>query len=381
MFLCVFLPSYGTHGLNPVLPELERAFGLQGQSLPTLLSAMFAVGSTLAYLVIGPLSDRVGRARLLAPGIAAFALVHWATPFLMSVPVLAALRLCAGFAGGSVFVTANALVVDHIPYARRGRSMSFVWLGIPAALVIGVPLSAYLAPIRWDAYFFLAGGFACAAWLLVRRVLVVGLVPPSTPHATSRGFLKKLLERPPLLLAASSSFVVTVAVFLMFPVLASHSQRSFAYDAPMRANLWVLLGVSGVAGGWLSGVIADRVGKKNCVVVPLTVSAIAVWLLPLARSAVPFTMLALVLSALTTLRQGPYQAIVTELVPPTERGAYLAVTLTSASLGTAVGQALSGQLFDRVGFSGVAIGSGALLLLAAVLFALVKEPAIAAHGA
>ena len=50
LFLCVFLPAFGTHGLNPVLPEMERALGLQGQSLPTLLSSAFSLGATLAYL-------------------------------------------------------------------------------------------------------------------------------------------------------------------------------------------------------------------------------------------------------------------------------------------------------------------------------------------
>src|SRR5262249_7072732 len=153
------LPALGTHGLSPVLPEMAKALHLEGQSLATLLSSAFSLGCTVAYLAIGPLSDRRGRPTLLLQGVFWYASMHLLTALVTSATLLALGRLLAGFAGGTVFVLANAMVVDHTSYAHRGRSMSIVWLGIPAAMVIGVPFSAYLATIRWNAYFFLAAGF------------------------------------------------------------------------------------------------------------------------------------------------------------------------------------------------------------------------------
>jgi predicted MFS family arabinose efflux permease len=376
LFLCVFLPAFGTHGLNPVLPEMERALGLQGQSLPTLLSSAFSLGATLAYLSIGPLSDRRGRSSMLLQGVFWFACVHLATAFVSSAPLLALGRLLAGFAGGTVFVLANALVVDHTSYAHRGRSMSFVWLGIPAAMVIGVPLSAYLAGVRWNAYFYLAGRVR-AAHLDRGAARAAADRSDATSGGPPSGFvpIRRFLHRPPLVLAAASSFAVTVAMFLLLSTVAAAAMQEFQFSPTMRANLFVVLGIGGVTGGLISGGVADAIGKKTCVIVPLALAAIAVVAQSFAREPWLFTTLAILLSLLTTLRQGPYQAIVTELVPAGERGSYLAITLTSASLGTWFGQAIAGKLFDTMGFSGVARAAAGLLVLASLLFMLVPEPA------
>src|SRR5581483_6142370 len=73
-------------------------------------------------------------------------------------------------------------------------------------------------------------------------------------------------------------------------------------------------------------------------------------------------------------RQGPLQALATELVPRRARGALVAVRNTASQIGIATATLACGALYDKLGFAAVGLFSGVLTLLAAACILLMQEP-------
>ncbi|HWN99571.1 MAG TPA: MFS transporter, partial [Blastocatellia bacterium] len=74
-------------------------------------------------------------------------------------------------------------------------------------------------------------------------------------------------------------------------------------------------------------------------------------------------------------RQGPLQALATQLVPARVQGAFVAVRNTGSQVGIAVSAAASGYLYNKFGYAAVGIFSGVVTLGAAVCIFIMKEPA------
>ena len=67
------------------------------------------------------------------------------------------------------------------------------------------------------------------------------------------------------------------------------------------------------------------------------------------------------------MREGPYQALITELIKAEERGAYIALKSTAAKTGIAISAVIGGVLFQKIGFFAVANFAAVCSLIAAVL--------------
>ncbi|MEY8038248.1 MFS transporter [Saccharopolyspora cebuensis] len=110
----------GTTLPTPLYPIYERHFGFGGLVV-TLVFAAYAVGVLAALLLVGDLSDRVGRRPVLGAGVA-FAVVSGAVFLIDAVPALFAGRVLSGISAGIFTGTATATIVDLAPARRASRS-------------------------------------------------------------------------------------------------------------------------------------------------------------------------------------------------------------------------------------------------------------------
>src|SRR5262245_37881733 len=320
----MFLPAFGTHGLNAARASLAAALQIDpGDGFRIgLVMAVFPIASVAAYLLVGAWGDRVGLRRGLLAGAALYAAAHLlllaCAPLseLLAVPpwlLFLALRVVAGFAGGAIAVTANGLGAALYPPGQRGRSLSFVWLGVPLALVVGTPLPAFLAKpwatLPEAARRWLADPYAAVA--LAVALVVLLLVPLAVPVAPARTAEQAADEVPPLRTSWSvllTSLLMPLAVFELLASSAPYTARAFGFTPAGQGFLFVLLGVGSVAGGLFSGAIADRLGRRRCLLGSLATFAVVVPSLPIC-GALAYQAVATLLGLVSTMRQGPFQAL------------------------------------------------------------------------
>ena len=385
--LAMFLPAFGTHGLNAGRGELAAALHLPaGDERLRVVMAVFALAAALAYAVVGALGDRFGLRRTLVAGVFGFVAAH--ALLLIEQPLAAALgcptwwlflagRVAAGFAGGAITVSANALGTRLYPAEQRGRAMSLVWLGVPLALVVGVPLPLLLGP-AWQALPDAAApwcGDPYTAVALVAGALALAFVVREVPEAAAS------LEAGavPLPSFAATWWIYAIS-FLMplgvFPLIVSadpYAEAAFAFDRGERALLLLVLGFASVAGGIASSVIADRVGRRRTMLGSLAMFALLAVALPWC-GAVAYVALAALLGLVSTLRQGPFQALASFVADARGRGRFSARVLIASQLGISGGQFAGDALLRQSPAAAEAtrfsLGSIAALTVACTLLAL-----------
>lgn len=117
-----FFPTMlGTTLPTPLYPIYQRELGFDGL-IVTVVFATYAVGVLAALLLVGRLSDRIGRRPVLLPGLALAAASSLVFLIPDSLPALFAGRLLSGLSAGVFTGVATATIVDLAPPEGRARA-------------------------------------------------------------------------------------------------------------------------------------------------------------------------------------------------------------------------------------------------------------------
>ncbi|MER7177203.1 MFS transporter, partial [Streptomyces mesophilus] len=138
--LTVFTDLLGFTVMLPVLPLHAARLGAEG-ALVGVLMAAYSLAQCVAAPVLGRLSDRYGRRRLLLLALAGSTAALALTAISTGLWPLIAARALAGFCGGSIGV-AYAMTSDSVPPEERTRAMGRLGAAIAAAFVLGPALGA-----------------------------------------------------------------------------------------------------------------------------------------------------------------------------------------------------------------------------------------------
>src|SRR5205807_4855116 len=163
----------GTTLPTPLYSLYRVKFGFS-ELMITVIFATYAAGVIAALLLVGRLSDEIGRRPVLAPGIALSALS--AVVFLLAqglAPLLLG-RVLSGLSAGIFTGTATATLVDFAPRERPGRGTLVAtganMLGLGCGALLAGLLAQYAAdPLRLPFWVDLA--------LLVPAALAIVLIP------------------------------------------------------------------------------------------------------------------------------------------------------------------------------------------------------------
>ena len=211
----------------PALPTLSAELGAtQPQAQLTLTGIMIGLG--LGQLVLGPLSDALGRRRVLLGGLVLHASMSVLCAIAPSIEVLTAVRVGQGVAGAAIAVVAMAAVRDLYSGRKAATLLSHLTLVLGAAPILAPTLGGYLLAVTsWRGIFVVLFGIAVAlvalAFFGLPETLPVSRRRPLALRSTLVTYRGLLRDRP---------FVGLVLVAgLMFSVLFSYvSGSSFVFQ-------------------------------------------------------------------------------------------------------------------------------------------------------
>ncbi|WZB66808.1 MFS transporter [Achromobacter xylosoxidans] len=153
--LSVFFVGASEFMLAPMLNPLADAFRASPAQAAWLISS-YAFAYAIAAPILGHLSDRVDRRRLLLAGLLSFAVDGVGVALAPTLEVAMALRVFGGLASAVIIPNAFALVADIMPRDRQGAAMGVVMLGMTAGIAMGPALAGLLTDwIGWRAPFLL----------------------------------------------------------------------------------------------------------------------------------------------------------------------------------------------------------------------------------
>ncbi|MFI0487333.1 MFS transporter [Actinomadura sp. 9N215] len=205
------------YGMIPLLGRAASGWQVAPASLTWLVSA-FGFGYAAGFLLFGPLSDRLGRRRVIVGGVAATALTTALVAVSPSPDAALALRVLQGLTIGAFPPVAMAYVAERVAPDRRLVTVTAMTTGFLAAAVFGQLAAQGLAAVLGWRSFFVAGGVAFAAAAVVLRWALL----PDGP-STGRSPLAVYRAMPPLLRAPGLRLLFLAVPAVLGPFVAIYT--------------------------------------------------------------------------------------------------------------------------------------------------------------
>ncbi|AVP58371.1 MFS transporter [Pulveribacter suum] len=244
----------GEFAIMGLLPEVAADLGVSIPQAGHVISA-YALGVVVGAPVLAVLGARLERRALLMALMACFALGNFASALAPGYVSLSLLRFAAGLPHGTYFGVAALVAAGLAPAGRRAAAVGHIMLGLTVAVVVGVPLAAWMGEgLGWRAAFALVGAIGLLAVALVHR-----WVPrtPAPAQASARGELRAL-ARAQVWLTLGVGAVGFGGLFSVFSYIKPTLLQLAQLPPPALPFALALLGLGMVAGNGLGPRFMDR---------------------------------------------------------------------------------------------------------------------------
>lgn len=367
--------------ISPILPQIGRELSIPDTLLGTLITAYSLMVGIFA-IISGPISDRIGRRRILLMGTAIMTVslaVHF---FVADYFSFLAVRVFSGVGGGILSGAAVSYVGDYFPYNRRGWALGWVMSGSAFGQIFGIPMGVVLAGhFGFRAPFYLFAVTTALTFFLLWVRLPQPPIRKREGRLTLRGAVsdyRAMLRQKEIAAASVAFFLMFLGVSIFIVYFPTWLERSVGFSPNQIATLFLVGGVANVLAGPQAGRLSDKVGRKvivllSCIGLSLVMLATTV-LIKSLWVAYPLFFLTMVLVA---MRISPFSALLTALVPDQNRGSLMSLTVALGQVGFGLGGALAGPLYANYGYaSNTVIGAISVLGMGFMVWFLVPEPRV-----
>ncbi len=262
------LAMFGPFAIDTMFPAFP-AIAAQLQTSPLAMQqtlSVYMIAYALMSLLHGPLSDSLGRRKVILGGVAIFAMASIGCAMSTSIGELLLFRAIQGMSAGAGMIVGRAIIRDCFDGAAAQRLMSTVSMIFGVAPAIAPIIGGWIiAFARWPMIFWFLAVFAGLLWLLclwqlpethpVERRIVL------SPRSMAKTYLA-ILRDPvflPLVLAGTFGFN---ALFVYISSAPAFVINLLGLDAQQFA--WLFIPAIGglMLGSFLSGRLAGRVSGQ-----------------------------------------------------------------------------------------------------------------------
>jgi predicted MFS family arabinose efflux permease len=372
----VFLVNFGRTAFAPLLPELQRAFGV-GPAAVGVVASLVWLGTGAVRLPVGYLLTRVARHRVVVATGVVLAVASAFTATADSVRLLQAGALLVGLASGAYFATAVPLISDLYPDGV-GRAVGIHGTAAQlAAVVAPTTVVAVLAAASWRAVFWLLA----TGSLLMTAVLLVATRRDGVPAgaAADRNFRAALAH---WRVIGSGMLMIATAGFVwqgLFNFYVSYLTAAKGLDVATASTLLTVTFAAGVPAFWFGGRLADRLPHVPYIIGLLSAFTAGVFALTLVRGVVGLVAVSVLVGLVVHSLFPALDTYVLGSLPADTRGSTYAVFSGLSLLVEATGSGVVGALtehgyrFDAV-FRLFAGGLVVVVLVLCLLFAAGRLP-------
>ncbi|CQR55046.1 MFS transporter [Paenibacillus riograndensis] len=283
----------------PLIPVFAGEFHISLEQAAWSGSA-FSLFFAFGCLLFGPLSDKLGRKRVMVLGLAALSLATLGTGLVSSFPALIVFRCIQGAVAATFSPVALTYAGEVFPTHRRVSAIGMISAGFLMAGILGQVWASYLNErLGWHAVFLLLAAVYGLTFLAL--ALYLPSSPASAGSAATPGSRRtewrSILANRYLWLCYSVAVMLLLCFVGMYTVLGS-----FLHNSPYElSNMQVLgiraFGMIGMLCCFISGPCCARWGSKAVLRSGLLLAIAAMCALSLVRSIAAYTALSAVFVA------------------------------------------------------------------------------------
>ncbi|WP_033572241.1 MFS transporter [Lacticaseibacillus rhamnosus] len=365
-FLVMFVIGTDTFLVSPLLPTLTRYYGIT-TSLSGFIVSAYAIGYMLSALLIGPISDRHDRKKILVGGLVVFTVATASCGLANTFAWMLITRFVAGVAAATAGPQIWAAIPVLFPRQQVVKVMGYATAGLAVAQIVGVSLGSYLAVWSWRFPFFFVGAIALILTLLVMRLM------PSLNDAkaapASESIYRQLIGNHPVMKLLAAYLLFQTANFCGFAFIGTWFAKSFNLSVGAIGSFILLIGVGQFVGSLLGSRLVTWLGQPHAFLLEFILFIIGYVVLPFANSPLAAT---IILALIYTIGGALLPLFMSTLQEHagTARSTISALANAVMYLGEAIGGVIGGVLIKQfAGFSGIATFTAVVAVLAMLLYA------------
>ncbi len=371
--IAIFINYVDRGNLATAGPLIKTEMGLSNTQFGLLVSAFFWTYAP-SQLLAGWLAQRYCSYRVLAAGLALWAVATMMVGLVQGFAALLVLRLVLGLGESVAFPCSSKLITDHVPPERFGQANAASAVGLSIGPAFGTYAGGLLmASWGWRASFILFGALSLLwliPWLSLKRDA------PRIHESVGPGpSILEIARRRPAIVAAIGHFCINYSFYFMLAWLPIYLVKvhglSMVEMATLGGFFYLVTAASSIVFGylpdrWIAAGMTTNRARKTMLVGGLLVTAGCMVAAAIGSASVAIGAL-FVSSIASGATSANLFATGQTLAGPSAAGRWIGFQNSVGNLSGIVAPALTGFLVDRNGNFGAAFGIAAGVALFGVL--------------
>lgn len=369
IFLIVFIDLLGFGLILPLLPYIAESYSANPLIIG-VLSATYSLFQFIAGPILGRLSDRYGRKKILIISQAGSVLGYLLLATANSLPLLFLSRVIDGITGGNISI-AQAYMADITDKKTRAKGMGLLGAAFGLGFMLGPATGGYLSRFGFAIPALAAALIGTITTLMTIFFLKETVNLKSSLHSSNTKLtwekFQSLLNKQPIGLLIIVCFLISLGFAGMQGTYAIWAQDTFNWGPSQVGSIFAYIGILSIL---IQTQLLHRLityfGEKKLLIISLPCLALGFLLLSLTHS-LPVHLFANFFIVLgNSLANPTLNALATENIEPSEYGETLGVLQSAGSLGRIIGPALAGELYFVIGKNAPFQLSSIILVLTAL---------------
>lgn len=381
--------AFGLVGLDrwiiaPLAPAMIRDLGMTPQDMNNLIAALGVTWGVSAVLM-GGLSDRIGRRAVLLPAIVLFSLMSGASGMATGFTALLLVRGMMGVCEGAFCPTSFAATAEASKPSRRGfnqglQQSAFALFGLGFGPIIATQL---LDSVGWEFIFMMVAlpGLILAVllWRVIREPSAIGVSTPlKATVPVEPAPIADLFKHRNVPLGMIGLLCAMCGIFVLSANIPLYLTEVLGLSPTDMGIVTSALGFGGFLGQWSLPALSDYFGRRPVAIVGFAAGAVLLWFFMQSGADVLVLFTLLFASAafsfgLLALITGP---IATEAAPPGRISTTAGIIIgTGEIFGGGLALVVAGMVISAYGIPAMLYLALGGLVLGCVLMLWLKETA------
>jgi predicted MFS family arabinose efflux permease len=339
----------------PLGAELSEVLHMPASQI-AYLGGSYTAAEAISSVIAAFFLDRFDRRTALNITMLGFILGTLSCTFATDLNTMILARSLSGFFAGPLSALSVAIIIDRIPFERRGQALGMVMSGFSISAIFGVPIGLELAKIGgWQFPFFVISAVATLMLLFILSIL-----PPMRAHlAYKRPNVRQLIHawiQPKAVTAYVLTMFSMAAAFIIIPNISAYVQYNLHYPRENLGFLYLAGGLSSFVMMQVAGRGVDRFGNMPIAIISSIFLACAVYFSFVNfMVGMPVLMISVFFMGSNAVRAVTTTNSISRVPSPAERAGFMSMYRAMQCVGSTLGSFTS-SLILQVQSNGALIG-------------------------
>ena len=362
--LLVFILTVGVFGIINtemgvvgILPLIAETFNVSVPQAGWTVS-VFALVVAASAPVTPLLFSGINRKKVMLLALGLFTLSNIISMLTSNFTILLIARILPAFLH-PVYVS----MAFTVAAASVSKDVSKVFIGVSAGMVLGVPVTSFIAS---EISFSMAMLFFTVVNALVFVATILFIPSMPVKEKVSYGAQLSVLKKTEMWHSIIAVTLINGAMFGFFSYMSDYLKTVTEVSYNVISAVLLVYGLANIVGNVLAGKLLSINARRSIIIMPFALLASYIFLFFVGEWITAMVIIILILGVLAGIASNNMQYMITDSAPEAPDFAN-GMFLTSANLGTTIGTAICGAFITEMGTRYSVFGAF-LFLIASIVF-------------